>query len=154
MGPDDETSKIPGVELTRKHPLTPATRPALLSMLAGRLGYGFQELHAALETELRVNAGHLNARMLSLRYEDHWLNLTRKHPLTPAKSPGPLALAWIIGSPLDPKPRYLGVLVLLTAYAMAIHDGPSIAAKQTRDRILVDDTPGHMRSQRASQRLP
>src|SRR5438552_3207468 len=48
--------------------------------------------------------------MLILRYGDHWLNLTRKHPLTPAK--------------------------------------------QTRDRILVDDTPGHVRSQRASQRLP
>ena len=80
---------------------------------------------------MRVNAGHLMQEVLFCFYEDHWLNLTRKHPLTPAKSPGPLALAWIIGSPLDPKPRYLGVPVRLAAYAMAIHDSPSIVAKQT-----------------------
>src|SRR5437016_1241308 len=86
----------------------------------------------------RGTAGQLMQEMLFCVYEDHWLNLTRKHPLTPAKSPGPLALAWVIGNPLDPKPRYLGVLVLLTAYAMAIHDSPAIVAKQTRDRILVD----------------
>ena len=80
---------------------------------------------------MRVNAGHLMQEVLFCFYEDHWLNLTRKHPLTPAKSPGPLALAWIIGSPLDPKPRYLGVPVRLAAYAMAIHDSASIVAKQT-----------------------
>src|SRR5437660_201912 len=106
MGPDDETSKIPGVELTRKHPLTPATRPALLSILAGRLGYGFQELHAALETELRVNAGQCgssNARNAILLLRGSLAKLDPQTPAHTRKVAGTLSLCLGYREPARPK---------------------------------------------------